>query len=434
MFKKGIIVSTIFVFSTLVQLISQIIVTRLFGATFDLDVFLAAVALPMTIVTVIYGTLNDALLPILGEKKIHDSRHLNSFFSSTLLFFSIITALASIVFWLFSYPIAQLFYQSRGEIFVKNVSIQMTFMSLSFPLSVIATFFGSFFYIHKRYFKFPLAQLVGSIANVLIIVLLVSKFAIWSLVIAFVVNIFIQILFVLPPLNLRELINWKLIKSWKLEIRNLLFSWFPLMIGYFALKNDTLIVRSFGSNLPVGSLVYLNLIFRIFSLATSVVTIGFQIVLLPQLIEDFNGKNYKKAFVDVRYTKIITVLISVAITIITVVLTPLLLKLLFVGGRFTSADASKSLALIPFFILPAIGWGINNIFFQPLIALKKQKELGILNVCAFGLAWTIGSFSKLHFGPMIALSAGLITLLFTGIIGSEILWQHYKKGLLSIKR
>ncbi|PIR13752.1 hypothetical protein COV49_01230, partial [Candidatus Falkowbacteria bacterium CG11_big_fil_rev_8_21_14_0_20_39_10] len=75
MFKKGIVVTGIFIASTVLQLISQIIITRVFGASFELDVFLAAVAIPAIVVTVIYGTFNDAFLPLFGEKKTNDPEH-----------------------------------------------------------------------------------------------------------------------------------------------------------------------------------------------------------------------------------------------------------------------------------------------------------------------------------------------------------------------
>ena len=45
MIKKGIAVTAIFIISNFIQLVSQIVVTRLFGAKLDLDIFLAAVAL-----------------------------------------------------------------------------------------------------------------------------------------------------------------------------------------------------------------------------------------------------------------------------------------------------------------------------------------------------------------------------------------------------
>jgi hypothetical protein len=85
---------------------------------------------------------------------------------------------------------------------------------------------------------------------------------------------------------------------------------------------------------------------------------------------------------------------------------------------------------LPLFILPAIGWGINSIFFQPLLALKKQFQVGVINVIALVLGWGGGYMVKMYVGPTQGITVGLTILLFSGIIGSEILWQRYKKTLI----
>jgi len=88
------------------------------------------------------------------------------------------------------------------------------------------------------------------------------------------------------------------------KIGNLLFAWFPLIVGNFALRSDVLLVRSFGSQLPTGYLVYLNLITKIFSLAAGVTTIGIQIVLLPHLIDEIANKKYQAVITKVQKAKI----------------------------------------------------------------------------------------------------------------------------------
>jgi putative peptidoglycan lipid II flippase len=422
MIKKGINITVIFIISTFIQLVSQIVVTRIFGATFNLDIFLAAVALPTIFVTVIYGTLNDAFLPHYGEIKNKNSEKADAYFFSVLLTLGLLSFLTALVLSFFTDLISLFLYSSRGGDFVQNVSIQMKFMFLSIPLSVVATLFGSYYYVHKHFLRFPVAQAVGSIANVAIILLLASSMGIWSLVVAFVVNILIQILFVIPGSILKFRFQFS-------NITPLLFAWVPLILGALALRSDTLMIRSLAASLPDGYLVYLNLISKIFSLATSVMTIGIQVLLLPHLVEYFAKKDFAKAITTVNKTKIITLGISVVMTILVVMLTPLFVSLLFVGGKFTSQDAQTTISLVPYFVLPAIGWGINSVFFQPLLALKKQLHLGILNIISLVLGWGIGWIVKENFGALPGITSGLIVLLFSGIIGSELLWQYYKKKL-----
>lgn len=432
MIKKGIWVTSIFIFSTLIQLISQIVVTRLFGAKLDLDIFLAAVTIPTIAVTVIYGSLNDAFLPLLGEQKNKHPKTVSQFFISSLITLSLISIFVMCIGMFFSTQISNLLYKSRGEEFVKNVTFQMLFLWLSIPISIIATMFGSYFYLHKQFSRFPITQAIGSITNLILIIFLSKIFGIWALIIAFIANIFIQIFFIIPKEILK---NYRFIFS-SFNFSNivpLLIAWTPLIIGTFAIRSDMILIRSFGANLPTGYLVYLNLISKIFSLATGVMTIGIQTLQLPHLVEYIHSKNISKAINVVNKSKLIAIVVSIIVTAILVIFSPIAIHLLFVGGKFTAQDAQITITLLPYFILPAVGWGINSVFFQPLLALKKQLYVGLLNIFAFVSAWTVTGIMQQSTNTMTVISCGLIILLGTGIIGSEIVWQIEKKKLLNFK-
>ncbi|MFA9289415.1 MAG: lipid II flippase MurJ [Weeksellaceae bacterium] len=423
MIQKGIVVTLIFIFSTLIQLVSQILVTRIFGASLNLDIFLAAVAVPTLVVTMIYATVNDAFLPLYGHEKATNAKHADDFFFSHLL---ILTGLSLVIALIASFAadtLSNLLYNSRGVAFVSAVSLQMRYMFFSLPLAVLATLLGSYYYSQKDFIRFPIAQMIGSMANLVIIVLLYPHIGIWALVIAFVINLAIQILFVIPG----KIVHMSFVN---INIWPFFAAFVPLIIGAFAVRSDTLLIRSFGAQLPAGSLVYLNLITKILSISTSILTVGIQVLLLPHLVEYISHKNYDKAIQNVHKAKIIAVMISVVVSIAVLLLGPFMIQLLFVGGKFTQADASMTSSLLPYFLIPAIGWGINSVFAQPLIALKKQKELSILHVSALGVSWGSAWLANIYLGALAAIVVGLILLLFIGIIGSEILWQHYKKTLV----
>jgi putative peptidoglycan lipid II flippase len=432
MIKKGIGITIIFIISTFIQLVSQIVVTRIFGANMTLDTFLAAVAIPTIFVTIIYSTLNDAFLPLLGEEKAKNPENTNRYFINHLFILTGLFFLVALIMNFLSQPLSQMLYAGRGEEFVGNVAIQMNFMFYSLPLSVIATLLGSYFYSQKRFLRFPLAQLVGSITNLGLILILAPMMGIWALVIAFVINIFFQILFIIP----KDLLSGvgTITTKWSFSFKSinlfpLIIAWIPLIIGNFALRSDTILIRSFASSLPDGYLVYLNLISKIFSLATSVMTIGIQILLLPHLVEYFSNKEYDKAIANINKAKIIAIGVSVIVTIVVALIAPFAITILFVGNKFTPENARTTISLLPLFIIPAIGWGVNSVFFQPLVALKKTLPLGIVNVVALVLGWGGGLLVKNQFGALAGITIGLTILLFSGIIGSELLWQHYRKRL-----
>ena len=423
MIKKSIVVTGIFIVSTCIQLLSQIAVTKIFGAQLDLDIFLAAVSVPTIIVTVIYGTLNQAFLPLLGEQKAIHREDADSYFFSHLLVFGVISIVISLILSLLAVPISALLYASRGSEFVQNVATQMSFLLYALPLGVVATMLGTYLYVHKNFYRFPLAQAVGSIINLAIILLLHKQYGIWSLVIGFSVGIFAQILVVIPAS----------IGRLKLKLTSplpLLLAWIPLIVGSFAVKSDMLIIRSFGSQLPTGYLVYLNLISKIFSIAAGVMTVGIQIVYLPHLVEQIASKKFKQSIASVNQAKLYAIVVSILVVIAVWIVSPFVIPILFVGGKFSESDAQTTISLLPLFVLPAVGWGISSIFFQPLLVLKKYLVLGSLNVSSLVMAWIVAIVVNQYYDPLVAISSGLITLLSIGVIGSEIIWRHYRKTLL----
>jgi len=224
MLKKSFVVTAIFVISTFIQLVSQIVVTRIFGASLELDVFLAAVTIPSIVVTVIYGTLNNVLIPFLGEKQTKDPKTYEEYFVSLLFTLGIFSIIISLAVAFFSIPLSNLLYSGRNDSFIQTTAHQMSILFVSIPFAVIATILGAYYYVKKYFYRFPIAQLFGSITNLIIIVTLYSVAGIWSLITGFIINLVFQIFFVLPKQALFK--HFKLI-----NIKIILIAWIPLIIG-----------------------------------------------------------------------------------------------------------------------------------------------------------------------------------------------------------
>lgn len=432
MLSKSLFVSVIFIFNSLTQLVSQIAITRIFGAKLDLDIFLAAVAIPTLIVSTVYATLNDAFLPIYGQKKVKDPNNATTYLIQTLITLVGLSFLIALIMNFLSLPISKVLYASRGEEFVSAVSIQMNYMFYSMPLTIVATILGAHYYSKKKFYRFPFAQLIGNATNLLMIILLQPLIGIWSMVFAFVANLFFQIAILFPFKKLSLTTNYSLLKPNISSLIKLSYSWFPLILAYSAFRSETVFVRAFASSLPAGYMVYLNLILKMFTLATGVATIGLQVLLLPHLVEYFaDTKHHPKAILLVNRSKFIALIVSTIIAFVTMLLAPILINLLFVGGKFSAQDAKITISMLPLFVIPAIAWGSYGVFFQPLLALKKSFHLVVVCVFSLGLGWLVGSVIKSLAGPLAGISVGLIVWLGFGIIGAELLWQIYKKKNLN---
>ena len=419
--QKTIIITSIFIVSAGIQLISQVIVTRLFGASLEMANFLVAVTVPTMLVTVIYATLNDAFLPLYGEKLDSKDKGIK-YFSSVVYGLGLISWVVAMAGSLWSVQIVKLLFGQSQSFQLDVASKQLSYMIYCLPLAVIATLLGSWWYAHKHFLRFPVAQLVGTVTNLGIIVLLYPVWGIWALVSAFVINLVFQIAWVWVKVRPR----W----SW-LNIKGILLAWWPLIVGSIAMRSDMLLIRVFGAQLGGGYLVYLNLLAKIFSISASLITVGIQVLLLPHLVEHFSQKKYQSADKLIGKAKLVSLLLSIGVSLSIWWLSPAIIRILFVGGKFNIEDFHKTISLLPVFVLPGVGWGISSVFFQPLLALKKQLAVGVISVVSLiGGWWSTSYFLHQGLGTR-SLAIGLSVLLFGAIAGSEIIWQKERRKLLN---
>jgi len=419
--KRSALTITIIVgISTLIQIITQIVVTQLFGAKFKLDVFLAAVVIPTIIVSTVYSTLSDVLIPLLKHEKKKD---IPSYILSTAVYLGSIGIVLAIILNLFSRDVVVLLYGARNSNFINLTTVYLKYMSYSIPLALINVVFGSYLYSQKKFIGFPAVQLLGTILGLGLTVWLAPTMGIMSLIIAFFASLIIQFPFIFPNVKKVSLT----FRGSKIGL--LLLSWIPLIISAFAVRSDNLIMRSFSSHLAEGYIVYVNLAAKLFAAAVGIMTIGIQTVFLPHLVDLIHSKKLEKIQTQVLKAKFAAWIVSVGVIGFILVVAPFFMRLILVGGKFSSSDVEKLIAIFPYFIIPALGWGVSQIYFQPLIALRKQHQLAFLNVGALLVAWPIATIVSNSYGDLYAITAGLIVLLFTGIIGAEILWTRERKLL-----
>lgn len=431
--KSAGMISVIIGVVTGIQIIGQIVIARLFGARMELDAFVSAVTIPTVLTTVIAGTLNDAFLPLLKKYQLKGEEEGNTYFVKLVLLMAAILVIVSIFIHIFSISILGLLFGSRGKTFIFFTDELMKWMIYTLPFTLIGTFSSSYLYSKNRFINSSLAYLSGSVLNLAIIIALSHIFGIWSMVIAFIAAIFLQ-LFITYPYNTLGYIGKALPLLLKEESKNefftLLFAWIPLIISSLAVRFDNILIRSFAARLPEGFIVYTNLVSKLFSGLVGIMTVGLQIVFFPHLLDLVHAKDFKNAKQKVQKAKLYGSILTIAIIFVIVYISPFFMRLLLTGGKFSGKNVEILISLFPYFVVPAIGWGVSQLFFQPIIAIGKQYYLTILNLCAVVLSWAAATLIYPQWGGLLAISVGLIILSFTGILGAEIIWQlHLKKHL-----
>jgi len=411
---------------TAIQIVGQIVVARLFGAKIELDSFVSAVTIPTILTTVIAATLSDAFLPILKKKQIDNEENANKYFFRIAFIISIIVLIITFGIDLFSTKLLTAMFGVRGPAFILMTDTLMKYMIYTLPFTVIGTFSNAYLYSKKQFFLPSIAYFLGSVINLTLIIILSPIIGIASMVVGFITAIILQFFLVFPYkissyiLTSIKSINKKNIKQ---EMKFLFSSWAPLIISNLILGFGAILARYFSARLPEGYIVYVNLVIKLFAGLVGIMTIGIQTVFFPHLVELIHTNNFERAKLQVNKAKLYGFILTIGTVFIIIFIAPFFMRLLLTGGKFSSHNVDLLISLFPYFIIPGVGWGISQIFFQPIIAIGKQHILTLVNVLAVGLSWISATIAYRHFGAMMAISVGLIVLSFTGIIGAEIIWR-----------
>ena len=203
----------------------------------------------------------------------------------------------------------------------------------------------------------------------------------------------------------------------------------PLIIGITALKSDAILIRSFSARMPSEFIVYHNLISKLCSLSAGLLTIGLQVTLLPNLIESIARKDYQRSVLLVKKAKIITLSLSAALAVLVYFMAPLVIKVLFVGGKFSVRDYEIAISLLPYYIVPMLGWGIVSIYVQPLYALKKHLHVGVIGLSFLFLGWLSSTVIQTVSPTSYAICVGLSVLLLGTSLGADLIWKINIKKL-----
>jgi peptidoglycan biosynthesis protein MviN/MurJ (putative lipid II flippase) len=166
-----------------------------------------------------------------------------------------------------------------------------------------------------------------------------------------------------------------------------------------------------------------------FNLSAGLITIGIQITMFPHFVKLFHGNKFEELKILVSKAKKWSIVATIISALIMTRLIPILINLLFIGGKFSKDDAQNAISLIPFFIIPTIGWGIAPVFLQPLSAIGKQILSGKIQIAAGIFGWISAYICQYYFAPLVSISFGLTVLLFTIIIASHISWKQCENKL-----
>jgi putative peptidoglycan lipid II flippase len=381
---RGVARSTIIVMaatlaSTVLGFGREVLNARYFGASGDMDAFLAATVVPTILFGVFNGALVSALVPIFSDYFATDREEDAWRLASTLILTLAIglAVAAAIGAWLAPVYVP-LFARFKGA----QLSEAITMTRWLMPCIIGTSLSGILAAILNAYHRFAATAMQGVVANLLTIAFVVfafHNFGIGSLVLGTLAGAFAQLLVQLPPFL--ALHRFRLMIDWKHPgLRRLLLVLGPIAIGSAAGQLALMFDRYFASGLNTGSIAGMNYAVKLVGFPQQVFVTAIATVIFPMFAAQFAGKNRAAMRRSIATGLKVVLFLTVPSAIGLCMLAGPIVQTLFERGAFTPEATVLCASLLPFAAVGLVALSSNVILTRYMFACNAVKATIAISV------------------------------------------------------
>jgi putative peptidoglycan lipid II flippase len=401
---------TVFTFSAqLVLFIVQIISAALFGASAEMDAFLAANTIPQYIITVLLGSLGFVFIPFYVdfksrgmEEKAHNLAVI--LFNNCIFFLGIITIIGIV----FTRP---LLHAIAPGLSAQTLDLASNVAIITWP-SILASgalsLLSSIYQAEKRFRWQSAVPFIGAIFTLILILALAPAFGVIGFALATTLGGVIQVLLLIKIIRRNGNYQFKL--GWgNADFHRVMQLVFPLIFVGLITKLTPVIDRYLASGLPEGSISHLNYAFKIISTFSLLISIGGATVIFPKMALDVSGKGMRGLRNTISLGLRTMWLIVAPVVTISISLSLPFIITVFKYGEFKMSDAITVAMLMQVYVFALIAMCLSSITNKGFYVLRDSKTLAIM-------------------GPIEVLAYACYTILLTkwlGIMGIAIGYVIY---------
>ena len=412
--------------SRFMGLLRDKVISFLFGATQESDLYFAAFVIPDFINYLLAGAyFSITLIPLLAACFDQDQEDGWRFFSAVFTWISMVIILLTCVGMVFAPRLAYLAAPGLGADGLARLAF---FLRIVLPAQVfflLGSCLTAILYLRKQFLVPALTPLVYNLMIILGGVLLRSKgmegFCWGVLAGAFLGNLLLPYLAVRYGGGLR--LHFSLSHP---GLKKFLLLALPLMLGQSIVVLDEQLVRIFGSLAGVGAISWLNYARRIMLVPVGVVAQAAGVASYPFLAELAAKKDFSRFYEAIRAALqgVLTLLVPLSAWMM-IVAEPTI-RLIFQQGHFDTSDAQRTALLLQILLASVFCWGFQQILGRAFYARQDTLTPAILGTVATLVSIPIYYFLSNHLQATgVAISSGCSVALYTVILA---LWWRHRFG------
>lgn len=365
--------------SLLAGLASQVATAYLFGAGSEMDAFFTALTIPLYLQIVLLGGLPFVVIPAFVNEENSGNEDAAWSLTGTLIWVScgLLFAIA-IACAIFSRGIIDITAPGFGEIKSNLASQMLAIIIFSVPFMGLSSFTSGVQNVRGKYFSPATATAIGSVGNLVILLLLHSKLGPLALAWGSFGSAVLQAGVTAVPV-IRH--GWKsLLPLGDPRVKEILKLITPFILFGFITSSRLIFERFFASALPDGQISYLGYASKISNIFVILLATSIAAAIFPAMARSFARDGVPGLIRQFDYGLSMTLAVALpAVTIISALSVPLI-KSLFERGAFRQ-DTTLSISLIiPIVMINDVLFRmINNMILRTYYVLKDTLTTNLIS-------------------------------------------------------
>lgn len=376
-FRNTIIVTVLNIIGLCLSFMVSIIIFGKYGASYYMDSYAAAIAIPNYISVVLGGALSYVFIPIFIKQKIESNQW--SLVNNIISIFIILLGTVTLFGIWFAPGLMRIIAPGFGE---NQLTYSAELLCLYFPIiifSCLNELIASIFY-SKNIFLIPLVnKLISPLIIILSIFLLPSGLSVKNLIYASLASAFFQLFLLFFTLIRIENYNFKFKINFKdYEVSLLLKLLAPLILSSLVYKLFPIIDSIYLSKLPVGNFSRISYANKLQLVIGALLNSVFSIQVFSLLSKHAAENEFLEIKLKISFFIRTMLFIAIPVAIIILIFGENIIRVLFQRGNFKYNDTLIVSNYLKIYILALPAISIGSIVSNGLYVIPDTKSIMIV--------------------------------------------------------
>ncbi len=421
---------------TLVQLLLQfaiqIVLASQFGAAGEMDAYVAALAVPVVIATILAGSLGYVLVPVVAQElAAGEAKKAAGIISQIGLGLAGVTSVITAAMTLTAQPLARLLCPGFDAEQQRLTGQLLAVSSILIFANSFVSYQNALSHCYRQFARPAIAGVLGTAATLAFVLWFQESHGIvavaWGVVVGALVTVALLLPLFVAKLWQAGTSIWQPLAGTSQCLRLLT----PLVLAAVYWRLDPLLDRWLGSELEAGSISHLGYAWRLINGLSLVGTSGLSIVAFPAIAAHAAAGRREEMGAELAHAVRLYLFLVVPVCVGVAGFAEPIVQLLFERGRFSPTDTQMVATLVVLYVGVIFGVGISDLLARTFYAFREILVPVVVTTVVFTLVAGLKIATARRWGTEALVAATSLYYLATTVILAVILSRKLSAAMLA---